>query len=95
MEGQTLSLIITTLGSAAVTDPATAFWGLVDKTRVNESLTGGPLFEAYANDPSLMGDDWSSRLPREECATIRHIGDYIAGMTDGYAEQEFARVTRP
>jgi uncharacterized protein len=35
---------------AAVTDPATAFWGLVDKTRVNESLTGGPLFEAYSKD---------------------------------------------
>ena len=50
------------------------------------------LFEAYANDPSLMGDDWSSRLPREECATIRHIGDYIAGMTDRFAIDRFAAI---
>jgi dGTPase len=50
------------------------------------------LFEAYANDPSLMGDDWSSRLPREECATIRHIGDYIAGMTDRFAIDRYAAI---
>lgn len=32
---------------AAVTDPNTAFWALVDKTRVAESLAGGPLLDAY------------------------------------------------
>jgi uncharacterized protein len=35
---------------AAVTDPDTAFWALVDKTRVAESLTGGPLLEAYGKE---------------------------------------------
>lgn len=50
------------------------------------------LFEAYANDPRLMGDDWSSRLPGEECATVRHIGDYIAGMTDRYATDRYAEI---
>lgn len=32
---------------AAVTDPSTAFWALVDKTRIAESLAGGPLLDAY------------------------------------------------
>lgn len=32
---------------AAVTDPNTAFWALVDKTRIAESLAGGPLLDAY------------------------------------------------
>ena len=50
------------------------------------------LFEAYAKDPSLMGGDWSSRLPGEEGATIRHIGDYIAGMTDRFAIDRYAAI---
>lgn len=32
---------------AAVTDPSTAFWALVDKTRIAESLANGPLLDAY------------------------------------------------
>jgi len=32
---------------AAVTDPNTAFWALVEKTRIAESLAGGPLLDAY------------------------------------------------
>ncbi len=32
---------------AAVTDPNTAFWALVDKTRIAEELAGGPLLDAY------------------------------------------------
>lgn len=32
---------------AAVTDPNTAFWALVDKNRIAESLAGGPLLDAY------------------------------------------------
>ena len=50
------------------------------------------LFEAYAGDPLLMGEDWSARLPGEECATTRHIGDYIAGMTDRYAIDRYAEI---
>lgn len=50
------------------------------------------LFVAYADDPRLMGKDWSSRLPDEECATTRHIGDYIAGMTDRFAIDRFAEI---
>ncbi len=32
---------------AAVTDPRSAFWALVDKTRVTESVSSGPLFDSY------------------------------------------------
>ncbi|OIQ98979.1 anaerobic sulfatase-maturating enzyme [mine drainage metagenome] len=32
---------------AALTDPNTAFWALVDKTRIAESLADGPLLDAY------------------------------------------------
>src|SRR3546814_11934509 len=53
------------------------------------------LFAAYAANPRLMGDDWSARLPHEICATTRHIGDYIAGMTDRFAidRYEIGRAT--
>ncbi|HMQ20630.1 MAG TPA: deoxyguanosinetriphosphate triphosphohydrolase, partial [Sphingopyxis sp.] len=50
------------------------------------------LFDAYRADPRLMGADWSSRIPGEETATIRHIGDYIAGMTDRFAIDRYAEI---
>ncbi|MEQ8310110.1 MAG: deoxyguanosinetriphosphate triphosphohydrolase [Sphingopyxis sp.] len=52
----------------------------------------GDLFAAYAADPRLMGDDWSARLPAGECAINRHIGDYIAGMTDRFAIDRYAEI---
>ena len=50
------------------------------------------LFDAYRADPRLMGADWSSRLPDTETATARHIGDYIAGMTDRFAIDRYAEI---
>ena len=50
------------------------------------------LFTAYADTPSLMGADWAARVPHEECATVRHIGDYIAGMTDRFAIDRYAEI---
>ena len=32
---------------AAVTDPNTAFWALVDKTRIQEEIAAGPLLDSY------------------------------------------------
>ncbi len=52
----------------------------------------GQLFAAYAADPALMGEDWAARLPTDKTATIRHIGDYIAGMTDRFAIDRFAEI---
>ncbi|HMN53901.1 MAG TPA: deoxyguanosinetriphosphate triphosphohydrolase [Sphingopyxis sp.] len=50
------------------------------------------LFGAYAADPRLMGEDWASRLPEGDGAMVRHIGDYIAGMTDRFAIDRFAEI---
>ena len=52
----------------------------------------GRLFAAYVDDPRRMGEDWGGRLPEGEAATIRHIGDYIAGMTDRFAIDRYAEI---
>ena len=48
------------------------------------------LFHAFMNDASLLPCAWVARMGP---ASPRMIADYIAGMTDGYAEDEFARVS--
>lgn len=41
----------------AVTDPATAFWALVDKTRITEATCSGPLLEAYRQQAGKFADE--------------------------------------
>ncbi|MEO7247864.1 MAG: deoxyguanosinetriphosphate triphosphohydrolase [Novosphingobium sp.] len=55
------------------------------------AVTAG-LFEAYANDPALMGTDWAGRGHEAEPQHSRHIADYIAGMTDRFAISAYARI---
>jgi dGTPase len=43
------------------------------------------LAAAYRADASLLPPEWRARLPEAEPARTRHIGDFIAGMTDRYA----------
>lgn len=43
------------------------------------------LASAYVADPGLLPEGWRARLPAEEPWRTRHIGDFIAGMTDRYA----------
>ncbi|MGY6635805.1 MAG: deoxyguanosinetriphosphate triphosphohydrolase [Erythrobacter sp.] len=50
------------------------------------------LFAAYAEDASLMPADWQARLPKENPARARVIADFIAGMSDRFAMQCFARI---
>ncbi len=51
------------------------------------------LFGAYITNPQLLPADW-----QDACAgvgdtrTARAVCDYIAGMTDGFAQQEYKRV---
>jgi dGTPase len=47
------------------------------------------LFAVLMNDPSLMPDDDQAQIPTEGLA--RTVADYIAGMTDSYIEQLWAR----
>ncbi len=46
------------------------------------------LFQAYRADPALMRPEFSQRPD-----TLRAISDYIAGMTDRYAQREHERLT--
>jgi dGTPase len=42
------------------------------------------LFAAYRDDPTRLPPDWRTG-GRDETASLRAIGDFIAGMTDRYA----------
>ncbi len=59
----------------------------VMRVRANAASIVTDLFNAYMNDPALMqGHYWvdcMAGLP--EGAKARHVGDYLAGMTDNYA----------
>ena len=50
------------------------------------------LFAAYQGDIGLMDAGWDTDCPAEEPARSRHIADYIAGMTDRFAEQAHRRI---
>ena len=50
------------------------------------------LFAAYRDRPALMTGAWRATLPKEEPARSRHIADYLAGMTDRFAETQHAQI---
>jgi dGTPase len=52
------------------------------------------LFHAYMNEPALLPREWYEASGADPAGNARLICDYIAGMTDGYAQQEHARVFR-
>lgn len=47
------------------------------------------LFDAYAGG-AAMGGGWGASVPDDPIACARHIGDYVAGMTDRFAIDRFA-----
>jgi dGTPase len=51
------------------------------------------LFDRYRENPRLLPDDRRSRIETE--GLERAIADYIAGMTDRYATQEYQRLFDP
>ncbi len=44
------------------------------------------LFAAYSRDASFLPADWQTGLPENEPSRSRHIADFLAGMTDRYAQ---------
>ncbi|GAA0282077.1 deoxyguanosinetriphosphate triphosphohydrolase [Alteraurantiacibacter aestuarii] len=50
------------------------------------------LYAAYDQEPSLMTDRWHHALPQDAAGRARHIADFIAGMTDRYAIDSYARI---
>lgn len=51
------------------------------------------LFEAYIGNPDQLPPNFRSRLKEEEVYLV--VADYIAGMTDRYAGQEYKKMTDP
>ncbi len=51
------------------------------------------VFNAYLRDPSLLGRNTTRRMRRE--GIERSVCDYLSGMTDGYLQDEYARVCGP
>ena len=50
------------------------------------------LYTAYAANPAALPAPWRAALPAEQPARARHIGDFIAGMTDRFAIDQYARI---
>jgi dGTPase len=59
----------------------------VMRVRANAAAILTDLYHAYMDDPQLMqGHYWVDRISSmPESARARHVGDYLAGMTDNYA----------
>jgi dGTPase len=51
------------------------------------------LFEQFMNDTGLLPERWRDKLKGlDEPAIARQIADYIAGMTDRYALEEYRKL---
>lgn len=51
------------------------------------------LFRRYMDDPRAMPEDWRDGLDRApQAVKARHVADFLAGMTDPYAEKEHLRL---
>ncbi len=56
----------------------------------------GELFDAYIADVAAMPEGWREGLDRSSRkAKARHVADFIAGMTDTYAINEYRRLFDP
>ncbi|MGE4429368.1 MAG: deoxyguanosinetriphosphate triphosphohydrolase [Sphingobium sp.] len=63
---------------------------LAEADRAKKIVTD--LFAAYRDRPELMGEGWRDVAPLDHADRRRHIGDYIAGMTDRFAERRHAEI---
>lgn len=50
------------------------------------------LYVAYEQEPNMLPRDWRRGLPDAEPYRTRHIADFIAGMTDRFAIDQYARI---
>ncbi len=53
------------------------------------------LFAVLHDDPRGLPDRWRGALPTIEPDRARHLGDFIAGMTDRYALRTYERLVGP
>lgn len=50
------------------------------------------LYRAYSADSSLLPADWRANVPDVEPQRSRHIADFLAGMTDRYAQNRHREI---
>lgn len=50
------------------------------------------LYNAYRGDSALLPEEWRETLPAEEPEHSRHIADFLAGMTDRYAQKQHREI---
>lgn len=63
--------------------------------RARASLIVEGLFEGYLATPELLPEEWHEALDEalgDKTATARIISDYLSGMTDRFATQEYQRL---
>jgi dGTPase len=67
----------------------------VMKVRLEAAFVVETLFERFSADISLMPEEWAqtAKSADSESRRLRHVCDYIAGMTDRYAVAECVRLT--
>ncbi len=53
------------------------------------------LFAAYCDTPALLAAEWRANLPEAAPGRVRHIADFIAGMTDRYALDRYREHVGP
>ncbi len=61
--------------------------------RACDLVTG--LYAAYVDKPDRLPGEWYATLPDADPDRSRHIGDFIAGMTDRYAIARYREVVGP
>jgi dGTPase len=59
----------------------------------NANIVIRDLYAAYIADDSLLPEEWRAALPRQEPERSRHIADFLAGMTDRYAQNRHDELT--
>ena len=60
----------------------------------SEEVVAG-LFRVLHDRPDLLPGDWAAACPLDEPGRARHVGDYVAGMTDRYALRLYEKLVGP
>jgi dGTPase len=53
------------------------------------------VFRALHARPDALPQDWQASMPADEPARARHVGDFVAGMTDRFALRIYERLVGP
>ena len=60
----------------------------------SEAVVAG-LFRCLHERPDLLPGDWAAACPLDEPGRARHVGDFVAGMTDRYALRLYEQLVGP